>query len=185
MQYTVSLPVKPYVKRFLELNYGEPVDFTGDVKLYNKFRRFLIKPSVRYDKNRCTKESTLYVNTVDVIISEDDFYRYGWELSKTDIIAFGREIQSNAKFFMKNIVSFYASHMELSRAITLFQDKYGFTEDIWSYQSIKKEFQRNGLKMKIEFSKEITEKIEKIILVNLYKKGTISQNQINSYAGNQ
>ncbi|MFZ4401473.1 MAG: hypothetical protein ACOYO1_15665 [Bacteroidales bacterium] len=185
MQYTVTLPVKPYVKRFLEINYGDPVDLTTDKKLYNYFRRCLIKPCNTYDKTRCIKYSMFYTENVNIIISEDDFYRFGWELSKTDIVGFGREIESNAKFFMKNIVSFYSSHMELSKAIKLFQFKFGFTEDIWQYDSIVKDFQRNGLKLKIEFSTEITEKIEKIILLNLSEKRTVSTKMVNEYANNK
>ncbi len=181
----VILPVKPYVKRFLELNYGDPVDLKNDKKLYKLFRRCLIKPQITYDNTRCAEISNYYNENVNIIISEDDFYRYGWELSKTDIVAFGREIESNVKFFMKNIVSYYTSHMDFSKAINIFQEKYGFTEDIWSYESIKKEFQRNGLKMKIEFKTEITEKIEKIILLNLSEKGTISTQMINNYAGSK
>jgi len=184
MQYVVSLPVKPYVKRFLELNYGIPVDLATDKKLLNYFRRCLTKPQITYDNTRFAKFSMFYTETVNILISEADFYKYGWELSKTDIVGFGREIESNTKFFMKNIISCYSSHMELSRAICLFQEKYGFTEDIWSYQSIKKEFQRNGLKIKIDFSTEITEKIEKIFLLNLYKKGTVSTKMIKTYDGN-
>lgn len=188
----VILPVKPYVKRFLELNFGYE-DVNGDIlvqlkadkKLYNHFRRCLKKPCFRYDKARCSEISNYYNETVEIVITEDDFYRYGWELSKTDIVAFGKEIESNVKFFMKNMVSFYSSHMDLAKAIKLFQDKYGFTEDIWQYDSIIKDFQRNGLKIKIEFSSEITEKIEKIVLVNLSEKRTISQQMINNYAGSK
>jgi hypothetical protein len=185
MPYTVTLPVKPYVKRFLEINYGDPVELKCDQKLYNYLRRCLIKPRTTYDNTRYSKFSMFYTDNVNIVISEDDFYRYGWELSKTDIVAFGREIEANAKFFMKNIVSFYCSHMDFSRAVKLFQDKYGFTEDIWQYDSIVKEFQRNGLKFKIDFTIEITEKIEKIILLNLSEKRTLSTQMVNKYAGNK
>ncbi|MCX6231116.1 MAG: hypothetical protein NTZ33_06190 [Bacteroidetes bacterium] len=183
--YLVSLPVKPYVKRFLELNFGDPVDLKKDKKLYNYFRRCLTKPRLTYDKTRCAEISNYYNENAGIVISEDDFYRYGWELSKTDVVAFGREIEANAKFFMKNIVSFYCSHMEFSRSVRYFQEKYGFTEDIWQYDSIVKDFQRNGLKFKVEFSKEITEKIEKIILLNLSDKRTISTKMIENYANNK
>lgn len=192
--YTISLPVKPYVKRFLELNFEyrtdtddhiQIFDFKSDKKLYAFFRKCLIKPEFTYDKTKFCEISGYYSEKIKVVVSESDFYRYGWEISNTDIVKIGKELETSAKFFMKNIISCYCSHMEFSRAVNLFQEKYGFTEDIWSYQSIKKDFQRNALKMKIDFSTEITEKIEKIFLLNLYKKGTISTNIIKNYAGNK
>jgi hypothetical protein len=181
----LSLPVKPYVKQFLILNYSNPINLKKDKKLNNFFRACLTKPCYRYDKLRYAEISEYYSETVDITISDDDFYRYGWELSKTDTVRFGREIESNVKFFMKHIISFYTTHMELSKSVKKFQEKYGFTEDIWQYDSIIKDFQRNALKMKIDFSIEITEKIEKIVLVNLSEKKTISQLMLNTYAGNK
>ena len=35
-RFAVSIPVKPYVKRFLEINFGLPVDFTRNPQL-NKY----------------------------------------------------------------------------------------------------------------------------------------------------
>jgi hypothetical protein len=39
-RFTVSIPVKPYVKRFLDINFGLPVDFwtsTPNLKIQNSF----------------------------------------------------------------------------------------------------------------------------------------------------
>lgn len=184
MQYIVTLPVKPYVKKFLEINYGEPVALKENKDLNNMFRHYLKKPCKRWE-NKYLDLSTSYSSSVIILISEDDFYRYGWDISKTDTVAFNTEIQKRAKFMMRNLVNYYNSFLCLNDAIRFFQDKYGFTEDIWSFDAIKKDLNRNTKPEKIDFKKEITEKIEKIVLGNLSDLGTISHQIAKTYAGSK
>jgi len=184
-RFTISVPVKPYIKRFLELNYGSPVDFNKDPKARRVFRNLLRKPSIRYDYRY--PDSLLYNKPeVEIYISEDDFYRYGWELSKTNIIAFGKYFEDNAKFFMRTAVGIYSGlGLPLNISIVKFQENFGFDEDTWNYESIKKDFYRNGKKFKIDFSEIIFKKLNNLFLVNLSDQGTISQETINSYENNK
>jgi hypothetical protein len=50
-KFTVSIPIKPYVKRFLEINYGVPVDFTSNAQTNKFFTDLLRKPNTRFDNN--------------------------------------------------------------------------------------------------------------------------------------
>lgn len=119
---------------------------------------------------------------IQLIISSDDFYRYGWELSITDTVKFGCEIEDRAKLLMKTMVSTNNSlNGSIKMSILHFQERFSFNEDIWPYDSIKKEFFRNGVVTVIDFNDEIYNKIDHIILVNLSKKGTITPNALRNY----
>lgn len=170
--YSVIIYTKSYSKHFLELNYGNPVNLSKCKELYEIFKSYLKKHS--NSKSSKVLSNNIYSHKVEIFISEDDFYRFGWEISSNDMFQFNKIIQNRAKFMMRNLISFYNSFMSLSDSIRYFQDNFGFNEDVWPFESIKKDLMRNNNLIKIDFKKEITEKIEKIILNNLYEYGTIS-----------
>jgi len=171
-KFTITVPVKAYVKRFIEINYGLPADLTNDKKALYEFRKLLRKPNTRWDY----KHPDIVVNytrEIEIYISEDDFYRYGWELTKTNTVAFGKYFEGNAKFFMRTTVGIYLGMgLPLNVSINKFQDRFGFDEDTWCYQTIKKDFYRQGNRHTIDFNKEIFNKLEKLFLENLYNLGT-------------
>lgn len=180
-KFTISVPVKPYVKRFLEINYGCPVDFSNDPKALKEFRKLLRKP-VRRDDKKYPDFLTHYKQEIEIYISEDDFYRFGWELTKTNTIALGKYFQENAKFFMRTVIGIYCGMgLPLNTSISKFQETFGYDEDTWSYESIKKDYYRKGYKFKVDFSDIIYKKIEKLFLENLSDLGTISLHTINRY----
>ncbi len=178
---TVSVPVKSYVKRFLEINYGSPVDFSDDPVCHKFFQQLLRKPNYSRDK-QYPETLVNYSETVDVLISEHDFYRYGWELSKTNTIAFGRFFEDKCKMMMRTIVGItHGLGIPINKSIERFQDRFRFDEDVWRYEAIKKDFYRNGQVLLVDFDKEIFSKIEKIILRNLYDLGTLSKQLIDQH----
>lgn len=180
-KFTVSVPVKSYVKRFLEINYGLPVDFTQSAECNKFFQNLLRKPDVSLDKkypdNICT-----YTETIEIVISEHDFYRYGWELTKTNTVAFGKRYEDRAKMMMRSIVGVNVGlGLPINKSINGFQSRFNFNEDVWSYETIKKDFYRHGQVQFIDFENEIFKKIHGIILRNLYDLGTISETLIKEY----
>lgn len=180
-KFVVAIPVKPYVKRFIEVNYGLPADFSHDQDLSRLVNRCLKKPDTRYEK-KYDQGICTYTETLEILISQDQFYRYGWEFSKTDVVAFGQEVESSAKTLMRSMVGVYhAIGLPINVSIEKFQTRFGFDEDVWNYQTIKKDFYRNGTKNPISFDDEIFKKIEQICLVNLYNQGTISKKGIKEY----
>lgn len=180
-KFFVTIPVKPYVKRFIEVNYGFPADFSGNPDISKLINRCLKKPDTRYDK-KYEKGICTYTETLEIVISQDQFYRYGWEFSKTDIVAFGQEFEAAAKALMRTMVGVYhAIGLPINISIDKFQHRFGYDEDVWNYQTIKKDFYRNGTKYPVDFDEEIFKKIEHICLVNLYNTGTISKKGIKEY----
>jgi hypothetical protein len=179
MHFTISIPVKPYIKRFADLNFGAPADLSGDKELHKFVLRSLKKPDTRYEYRYKEKS---YTDTIEVLISEDYFYRYGWELSKTDMVTFCSLLENRAKTMMRTVVGIYkAVGLPQYIAINKFQEKFNFTEDVWSFDSIKKDFYRNAPQEKINFDSEIFVKIDRLILENLSVRGTVSHKLIKEY----
>ena len=183
-KFFVHIQVKPYVRRFLEMNFGYPVCFTEDPSSHKFIQNLLSKPNTSRDK-QYPEQICTYTELVEVVISEHDFYRYGWELTKTDTVAFGKYFEEKAKILMRSVVGVYSGvGLPLKNSITKFQDRFGFDEDTWSYQTIKKDFYRNGSVEVVDFDNEIFMKIEKIIMRNLYSLGTVSKTMIKQYENN-
>lgn len=183
--FTINLPVKPYVKTFISLNYGDPADFSSNKYVNNQFRSYLHKPSHRRSTQFKELSLNYYSSTVSVKITDDDFYRYGWELTNTDIVSFGRIMEHNAKSLMRSMVAMYSCFMLERDAILLFQKKNNYTEDSWCFDSIKKDFYRSFRNQhKINFMHQLTFNLENIIVGNLSNKGTICPNLILQYENN-
>jgi hypothetical protein len=180
-QFYLIVACKPYVKRFLEINFGNPVDLSGDIMLRTMIRQSLKKPDKKFDKI-LGEMSCRYCETIRVKISDDEFYRYGWELWKSDTVKFGKEIESRVKFMMRTLVAVNLSlNGSIKMSIIHFQDRFEFQEDVWPYDTIKKEFFRNGIHDQIDFNDEIFNKLENIIMVNLSKKGTVLPQALKHY----
>lgn len=180
-KFTVTIPVKPYVKRFLEKKYTLPVDFSNNSRDNAFFQKLLRKPDSSNDRKYpdiiCT-----YTEQVEVLISEHDFYKYGWELTKTDIVAFGKQFEDQAKLLMRNFVGVYHSlGLPYKTSIIKFQQRHNFNEDVWGYETIKKDFFRNGTIEDLDFEIEIFDKIDKIIMRNLSGLGTVSDLMLKEY----
>ena len=181
MSFNIDFPTKPYVRQFIIHNFGDPADFSCNKGVNDSFRNCLSRPSTRYDARYNELSLCRYSTITKVVISDDDFYRYGWEISKTNIVSFGKQMERQAKFLMRNMVSYYSSFMMERDAILMFQNRLGFNEDTWSFDSIKKDYQRFGPVDRPDFLSDLNSKIEKILLVNLSNLGTISQNARKSY----
>ena len=74
-KFFVMIPVKPYVRQFIDVNYGTPANLVDDPAVHTFFKKLLKKPSVRFDTKYPAPLCT-YKEEVEVIISEDDFYKY-------------------------------------------------------------------------------------------------------------
>ena len=84
-QFTVRVNVKLYIKKYLQNNCGDPVDLTHLPALNEFFISLLSKPTTRRDLSLNNK---FYSKEIDIIISEDNFNRFGCKLTKTDTIKF-------------------------------------------------------------------------------------------------
>lgn len=165
-KFVVTIPVKPYVKRFIELKYGFPADFSRDEEVKLLIRRCLKKPDTRYDR-KYEYELCTHTESLDILISQDEFYKHGWEFSKTDIVMFGKRFEVPIKKKMRGIVCFYVGMgLNIKDSILKYQKKYQMEEEFWPYESIRKEYFRKRPTERIDFFDEIIDKIDELFTVN-------------------
>ncbi len=177
--FTIKIPCKAYVKAYLEINCGTPVDLTHLPDLLDEFRRGLS----RKPEHRESTEAALCRDVVTIIIPNDMFYRYGWEMNRENILDFNRKIEMKVKFFMRQYVSVNKSFgVPVANCIREFQEGFGFTEPVWSYESIKKDFDRHGRVPELKIIRELKIEMNKILLDNLSDLGTISKKLKKDYA---
>lgn len=173
------LPCKPYVKQFLLANFNAPdevwdeiVDLSSDRELQADFLGRLGKQGRWENKYR---NNTRYTASVPIEIRKDDFYRYGWSISNSDVVGFGIKVERRIKqMLFLYLDTNVCMGLPLSAAIRNFQSKFGFNEDSWSYDTIRREYNRHNGK-KTANNQTIFEYIDKIIMGKLSDYGTISQ----------
>jgi len=191
---TITIPCKPYVKQFMTQNYGYPVNLYSCANPFiYPFRTYLRKPEnpdifkkIRAGKTPLPKTRYSFpVSSHDVpvlfVLSNFDFYHYGWEMHPLHVCAMNTAFEQAAKMFMRTFITIHTSISgSQSSSIRKFQDRYEYPDNIWDYQTIKKDLYRNSVNPEIDFDTEIFEKIQKIIMYNLYSLGTLSKkNQFN------
>lgn len=170
--FTIRIPCKPYVKAYLETNCGTPVNLQHLPDMLEEFRRALS----RKPEHRESMELPACRETVSVIIPPDMFYRYGWEMNKENILDFNRKVEMKVKFFMRQYVAVNNSFgVPVANCIREFQEGFGYTEPVWSYESIKKDFDRHGRVPELKIIKGLKIEMNKILLDNLSELGTISK----------
>ena len=175
MIFFVTIPVKLYVKRFLENNYGNPVDFRKFPREHEMFKRMLKRPNKNYDVMYPVK-SLKKPDYVEVVISDHDFYRFGWELSRTDIVAFGKYFESRAKWVMRTVIGSYVSFgAPLDRSINLVQQRFAMGEEYWPFDSIKKDFYRLRTSIDVDMNAYAFNHLERLIRINMKNAGIITE----------
>ncbi len=173
-RYIISIPVKPYVKQYLEFNYGNPIDLTINKPTYNFFVFLCMPENNNYDEIYDLNPNK-YSSKLDIVVSDHHFYHYGWQLSNRNIFFFGRHFESLIKLTMRVYIGTHTSlGFPLNKSITKFKNLFSFTEEIWSYESIKKDFYRNGNPHIIDFETDIYNKVQQTILQNLNNMGYLT-----------
>lgn len=144
MPFNIKIPCKSYSKHYLEMKYDDPVNLIKDKVLYRQLVLSFHKKSNKYRKRYEALAFSNYNESVTIVIKRNDFYRYGWDLTRTEIVEFNQAVEMRAKEFMRSYIgSRVAVGYNWTDAINDFQTEYGFTEDIWTFEAIRKECQRN------------------------------------------
>ncbi len=173
--YTVNIRVKSYVKQYLINNCGNPCDLTLLPDINKVFLQYLTKPLF----SRESLPVSSYNEDICITISDWVFYRYGWEVTKSGQQDFNVRMEKRLKFIMRNWIAHRtAIGFTIADAIRTFQEKFNFPEDVWSYEAIKKDLQRNTdcerSKSVENFLKELDLEMQQKFVNNLSDTGTIS-----------
>lgn len=171
-QFTIEIPCKSYVKVYLETNCGTPVDLQHlpDMQLLVT-RNLKKKQDYRKTDLICN-----YEDKVTVEISSTIFYRYGWEITKEGIREINSFSEKKIKFIMRQYI--FINHklgQPVASCIRDFQQIFMFSEDVWSYETIKKDYDRHIKSNEMPKMKDLKQEINKILLSNLSELGTISK----------
>jgi hypothetical protein len=141
--FTIEIPCKPWIKKYLAANFGAKPNLKEDPCLYHFFIR-LLKRSLTMQDHRI--DLSKYRSNVTVLFSEDVFRRVGFRLSKTDIEAFNVFCEGYIK---KQLIIHIDSHLRyndnLANAIRTAQEEFDFSDDDFQFDSIKKYYVRNSI----------------------------------------
>jgi hypothetical protein len=97
-------------------------------------------------------------------------------MNKENILDFNHTVELKVKFFMRQYIAINNGlGTPLATCVKEFQNSFGFTEDIWTWDSIRKDFERNGEKCKTKTIKELRIELNRILMDNLSKHGVISK----------
>ena len=192
-RYVVWLWVAPFVKQYLltnftveDVNWTDLVNISSDRYLDVLFRSRLMKPSNRYDKRIEASGSYKFRNVkVALEITKSDFLEHGWSLTPTDASALSKALEIRCRTILLTYLS--AAYMitpNLSACIQTFYESYPFAEETCPSDSIRRIWNRDKTIDKTTLKTDIDEKINKIILVQLFRNGTISQQGLKTYEDN-
>lgn len=163
--HELILPCKSYVKRHLINQYGNPVDLRKNRHYFNYLKLLLQRKQCRYNKRINLKNfgKRVYYEEVKIILDDDTFNRFGFELTPTSVMEFNAFIEDSIKTHARLLIvqanSFGQTWVD---AIRDFQEAFGFTEDDFPTDSIKKDLQRH---------KDILETFEKTFGTNVPNLG--------------
>lgn len=176
---SIKLPVKSYVKHFIEDNFSLPVRFYQDKFLMASIKNLLRKKPVSF--NLDTFNVDVYSHNITFFINMTDFNRYGCYLDEAGILYINRYFENKIKTLMRSwCASQHAYGLPATICVREFQERFGFTEDIWKAESIYKDCQRNNV-FNHDINHQLVNKIHDIILSEMSKNRTITNLALKLY----
>ena len=183
--FSLQIPCKPYVRHYLVQNFGHPVNlYQGDNPFLPLLK--LLLNSQKRDKYPARKLSAqIYSQSVSILLSEDDFLRVGFDLSRIGAIVFNKEVERSFKHMMHVIVAInFTFYGNLETAIDRFTLDFDIPEDTWPHESIRKDFMRHAAVHRFNFKNTISENLTKIFLTQLSEIGTVGNLTLKEYERN-
>ena len=138
---TVQLRCKPIVKHYLVNRYGVSIAMPE-----NDWVKLLIRSHLQRNHAKDDSDITLqyYTTQVSIPINMDVYDRYGDHLTKTATREINNRIEDVIYQQLFQFLEFYVhvANYQLKDAIAMFQTIYVFPEDVYSFDTIKKHYQR-------------------------------------------
>lgn len=188
--FVVWVHVAPYVRQYLLQNfrvkctqYADLVDIRRDPQLNLLFTSRLQKPAFRREKALdaagCNSRRPC---RIPLLISREQFTRYGWALSMTDEATLCRVLEVRCRtILLTYLSSLYYIYGNLARCIEIFYRRFHFDDDTWPTDSIRKIWLREHHTSKKTLKNDFLQKIDEIVLANLSKNGTITSQGLTIY----
>ncbi len=176
--FRVIMPCKGYVKAYLLANFRHPdddwpelVNLSADKPLHDYFLTLLRKNEQRNDTRL---KGTRYHYQVSIEITFDQFQRYGWLLTMTDIMKLNTLLERRVKQMLYSYVgALRVTGMPLMDCVRRFRERTGITEWLWDTDSIRKDLQRH-LDYDAGMMNDFLLKIEEKVWRTLSRCGTLT-----------
>lgn len=162
---TVDIYVKNYVKTFLESKYGK------EMNLSEKFKEKFIDCLKDRNRNRDSiyKDKYPFDQKITVPISEYEFYHYGFEITKTNMVRFSSFVEYEVKEQSRLYAALFKSFgMSYTKGIRVFQKTHKLSENDFNFETAYKDIQRNGIVIDDSFEDKICD-----ILATISKKNIV------------
>jgi len=183
--FSIQIPCKPYVKHYLNQSFGSPVNLYQVDNPFLPLLKLLLS-NQKKDKYPSRKLSAqIYSQSVSILLSEDDFLRVGFDLSRIGAIVFNKEVERSFKHMMHVIVAInFTFYGNLETAIDRFTLDFDIPEDTWPHESIRKDFMRHASVHRFNFKNTISENLTKVFLTQLSEIGTLGILTLKEYERN-
>jgi hypothetical protein len=135
----VEIPVKGYIRNYVEANYGTPVLFDRRTYIGKHFFALAASCDTKYDKMYKGYKDILVVH-----IKEDMYLRRGSVLTKTGILDFNGFVED----IMKRELFIYVDGLtdqnpiQFKEAFQKYIDRFQVDEALFTYDNIKQTYQR-------------------------------------------
>jgi hypothetical protein len=183
--FSIQIPCKPYVKHYLIQNFGSPVNLYKADNPFLPFLKLILNNQKRDKYPTRTLNQSIYCESVSILLSEDDFLRVGFDISRAGAVVFNKEVERAFKHMMHVIVAInFTFHGNLETAIEQFTNDFDIPEDVWPHESIRKDFTRHSAIHSFNFNQTIFESLTKVFLAQLSEFGTIGNLTIKEYENN-
>ncbi len=175
------LKVTPYVYHYLLRNYGvtpskvpDAVNFSKDPVLRRIITSMIKAPSNRYNKRQLGYKFTKRTCQVSIVVPEAT--HSGWLLTDTDASDLALILERRCHAIM---IAYINMHLifapTLKECILDFQKKFGITEEIWSYDTIRRIYNRDNTFDRYNVKNFIFREFNKIYTVQMRRAGLLYQ----------
>lgn len=191
-RFAVTVHVAPFVKKYLLTNFGvydemwpDLVNISSDRQLSGVFRSMLVKKHYEFDRRIEAQANRFRSERINIEISKSDFYKYGWAISLTDEIRFSSVLEARCKtMLITYLSSAYLVTPCLASCIRQFYHLFGFDDETWPIDSIRKIWLRDKTIDKQALKMGIFQKINEIIILQMSVNGTIAEQGKLAYENN-
>ena len=144
----IEIPTKLYIKRYLQVKYGETTLLTRKC-LEGSFLYELLEDP-RQDRNT---EVGTYAHILKVSLPDRVLLRKGFYLTPTQLANWNSWMERYIKAEMRSHIDLMLRHnpaIEIRHAISDYQELYQLHDDFFPFDSIKKDYYRYRLRIKGE-----------------------------------
>lgn len=137
---SIQISCSKHVAHFLKQEYGGVPHFNHSTSIGASFLGHLNRGFTKYDHRSAKHE-----NLLTVTISFDDFKLYGGNITLTNAALFNKAVEDRLKekFDAHMHALVHIAGFKKAAAIREFYDSYGFDDEIWPFESLRKHFRRN------------------------------------------